>query len=99
MIGEMRVRGLRDWAILAARLCRYATEVVIVTMALWIPMAAVSGLAMKRLVALLPPPPPSVIVEPSDLPFVVMFLLLIVANLTSRPIVKKIERFWERRGW
>ena len=83
----------------ALRLVRYGAEVVVVTVALWIPMCAVSTMLTFRLLALLYPLRPAVNSTPSELPFVVCFCTLILANYLAQSIVKRLERFWERRGW
>lgn len=93
------VRLIVGFVVAGLRLFRCGVEVDVVTVALWIPMAAISWNAMMWMGALLPPPPPSVNVEPSDFPFVVLFVLLAVANHLSGPVVGRLERFWAGRGW
>ena len=81
------------------RLTRYGVEVLVVTVALWIPMSVVAWIVVGRIAALIPPPPPGVHSGPSEFPFVVLFVLLAVANHLSTPIVKRIDAFWARLGW
>jgi hypothetical protein len=92
-------RALRARAIRAARLARYGAEVLVVTVALWIPLCSISMLAMIRLLQQSPARPGGPTSTPSELPFVVCFLMLILANYLAQAIVKRLERFWAQRGW
>jgi hypothetical protein len=40
-----------------------------------------------------------IFIDPGELTISLPFWLLIVAYYVARPVVARLERFWERRGW
>ncbi len=83
----------------ALRVVRRWAEVVVVTVALWIPLCAFSMAAVLWLLALASPYRPSTTSQPSELPHLACFLSLILANYLAQTIAKSLEGFWSRRGW
>jgi hypothetical protein len=100
MIGDRHALHLtRERIVRLLRTLRYGVEVAVVTVVLWIPLCALSMRAVLQILALGPPPPRGVSVQPTGLLELACFVSLIVANYLAQWIAKRLERFWERRGW
>lgn len=78
---------------------RYVVEIVVLTIALWLPLCSISMIAVVWLLAHSSYSRGGPTASSSELPGVGCFLALIAANYLARPGVRRLERFWERRGW